>query len=81
MQPQWDFSGEIVWRPTPEQAAQSRLAGFMRAHGIKTFDELLQRSTEDIEWFWDAVIRDLDIRFTKPYEKLLDTSQGDPWAR
>ena len=87
MQPQWDFSGEIVWRPTPEQAARSRLAAFMRAHGIKTFDELMRRSTEDpgarggIDWFWDAVIRDLDIRFSKPYEKILDTSQGDAWAR
>src|SRR3990172_6958758 len=90
MQPQWDFSGEIVWRPTPEQAARSRMAAFMRAHGITTFEELMRRSTEDpggpgarggIDWFWDAVIRDLDIRFSKPYDKILDTSQGEPWAR
>ena len=25
MEPQWDFSGEIIWRPMPEQAARSRL--------------------------------------------------------
>ncbi|MBI4465290.1 MAG: AMP-binding protein, partial [Acidobacteria bacterium] len=81
MEPQWQSGGEIVWRPTPEQAAASRLAAFMRAHSLPTFDALLRRSTEDIDWFWDAVIDDLDIRFFKPYEKILDTSQGDPWAR
>ncbi|MGH9783722.1 MAG: AMP-binding protein, partial [Terriglobia bacterium] len=66
------------------QAAGSRLAAFMRAHGIATFDELMRRSTEDAEgiaWFWDAVLRDLDIRFSKPYAKIVDLSRGDPWAR
>ena len=72
---------EIVWRPSPELAASSRLARFMRARGIETFDELMRRSTDDIAWFWNAVIEDLDIRFTKPYTQVVDLSQGDPWAR
>ena len=59
MEPHWESPGEIVWRPTPELAAGSRLAAFMRAHGIATFDELLRRSTEDIQWFWDAVLREI----------------------
>ncbi|OFW38854.1 MAG: AMP-dependent synthetase, partial [Acidobacteria bacterium RIFCSPLOWO2_12_FULL_60_22] len=81
MESHWEPSGEIVWRPTPEQAARSRLAAFMKAHSIPTFDALLERSTADIEWFWNAVIQDFDIRFFTPYQKILDTSQGDPWAR
>ncbi len=81
MEPQWDFGGEIVWRPTPEQAGHSRLAAFMKAHNIASFEELMRRSTEDIEWFWEAVIQDLDIRFSTPYRKILDTSDGEPWAR
>jgi acetyl-CoA synthetase len=81
MEPHWDSPGEIVWRPTPELAAGSRLAAFMRAHGIATFDELMRRSTDDIQWFWEAVLRDLDIRFSKPYTKIVDLSRGDPWAR
>ena len=81
MQMQWESGGEIVWRPTPEQAEGSRLAAFMRARGIATFDELLKRSTDDIEWFWKAVLDDLDIRFFTPYEKIVDLSRGDAWAR
>jgi len=81
MDPHWNPPGEIVWRPTPELAAASRLSQFMRAHGIQTFDELMRRSTDDIAWFWDAVIKDLDIRFAKPYTQIVDLSKGDPWAR
>ena len=81
MEPEEQLGGEIAWRPTPEQVGRSRLAAFMKAHNISTFDELLRRSTEDIEWFWEAVIQDLDIRFSTPYRKILDTSRGDPWAR
>ena len=80
MQPQWDFGGEIVWRPSREQAEGSRLADFMRRHGIATFGELMRRSTEDIEWFWNSVIADLSIRFRVPYSKVVDLSRGELWA-
>ncbi|MSO21580.1 MAG: AMP-dependent synthetase [Acidobacteria bacterium] len=53
----------------------------MRRHGIATFDELMRRSTEDIAWFWNAVIADLDIRFRVPYDKVVDLSRGEPWAQ
>lgn len=81
MGPQWDFPEQIVWRPTPEQAEGSRLAAFLRAYSLPSFSALLHRSTDDIEWFWNAVLQDLDIRFFTSYEKILDTSAGDPWAR
>jgi acetyl-CoA synthetase len=81
MDRQREPENSIVWRPTPEQSSRSRLAAFMKAHSIPTFEDLMRRSTDDIAWFWDAVIRDLDIRFFTPYEKILDTSEGEPWAR
>ncbi|MBI4443466.1 MAG: AMP-dependent synthetase, partial [Acidobacteria bacterium] len=81
MSSQWDYGGEIVWRPTAEQAEGSRLAAFLRQHSLASFQELMRRSTEDIEWFWNAVLQDLDIRFYTPYEKIVDLSRGDPWAQ
>jgi len=81
MEPFWESGGQIVWTPTAEQADGSRLAAFLRTHSLPSFEELLHRSADDIEWFWDAVIRDLDIRFFTPYKKILDVSRGDPWAQ
>jgi acetyl-CoA synthetase len=59
-----------------ERANVTRL---MRAHGIATIDELRARSVEDVAWFWDAVVRDLDIRFLHAYSKVLDAKGGPEW--
>lgn len=71
---------EIVWRPSDELIAQSNVKRFMDAHGIATYDELVQRSTDDLAWFWNAVVEDLAIPFLQPYERVLDTSKGNAWA-
>jgi len=52
-----EFGGEIVWPPTPELIAQSHLTLFMDRHGIGSLDELMRRSTADVAWFWDAVLK------------------------
>ena len=69
----------IVWRPTPEVIELSRIDRFMRAHGIATLDDLQRRSVADPEWYWDAVVRDLGVRWTTPYTRVLDGSRGVAW--
>jgi acetyl-CoA synthetase len=75
----FEFGGEVVWRPTPEHIAHSNLKRFMDWHGIDSFGELMQRSTSDIAWFWEAVLRELDIRFYTPYTQIVDLSRGIAW--
>jgi acetyl-CoA synthetase len=60
-----------------ERANVTRL---MRAHGIAREEELIARSVADIAWFWDAVVRDLGLGFLRPYDRVLDTSDGIEWA-
>jgi acetyl-CoA synthetase len=74
-------SDDIVWRPGPEYVERSRLQAFMRRHGISSVAELLERSVRDVEWFWDAVVRDLEIEWFRPYERVLDLSGGVEWPR
>lgn len=75
------FGGEIVWQPNEEYIAHSRLKVFMDRHDIRTWEELLERSTSDIIWFWEAVIEDLGIEFYEPYSQIVDLSDGKPWAK
>lgn len=77
----FDFGGEIAWQPTPEYVERSRLKHFMDRHGIGNLAELMRRSTQDLEWFWNAVMEELDIQFNEPYSKILDTTAGIAWAR
>ena len=71
----------IVWRPGPEYLERSRLRRFMAAQGIASFEELLTRAAGDPEWFWTAVVDDLDLQFYTPFERALDDSRGTAWAR
>jgi len=70
----------IVWRPSPEVVERANVTRLMRAHGIATEEELIERSTSDVEWFWDAAIRDLGLEFFEPSTSILDTSRGVEWA-
>lgn len=81
MEAEFTFGGPIVWRPTPELVAQSNIKAFMDRRGLADFDELMRWSTEDVGRFWEAVLADLDIRFDRPYERILDTSRGIAWAQ
>lgn len=71
----------IVWKPTSGYVDNSNMKRFMRKHDIGTVEDLIKRSTDDIEWFWDAAVEDLNIQWFKPYEKVLDDSKGIEWAR
>lgn len=73
-------SFDIAWEPTPGRAAATNTARFMDLHRIGRFTELVDRSTSDPEWFWDAVVDFLGIPFTRPYSIVRDTSRGHPWA-
>jgi acetyl-CoA synthetase len=73
--------GDVLWEPSPEVVRRSRLRRFMDAHGVADLAELMRRSTEDLDWFWDAVVKDLGIRFDRPYDRVLDLSDGPEWAR
>lgn len=72
---------KIVWRPSEEAAVNTRLGRFINVLGLRDYDELVSRADADPAWFWDALIRDRWLQFIRPYEKILDTSSGTPWAR
>ena len=71
---------DIIWSPTSEYVERANVTRFMRAHGIETPQELVERSVDDVAWFWDAVVHDLDIEFLEPYQEVLDVSRGVEWA-
>jgi acetyl-CoA synthetase len=53
----------------------------MAAQGIGSLADLQKRSVADPEWYWDAVSRDLGVRWRTPYRRVLDDSRGIAWPR
>lgn len=77
----FDYGGPIVWKPTPEIIERANLTRFMRQHGLKDYAALMERSTQDVAWFTDAVLQFLQIEFFQPYNQVIDLSQGIAFPR
>ena len=72
---------DFIWEPTADYVEAANVTRLMRRHGIDDFHQLVRRSQEDIEWYWNAAVEDLGIDFDTPYERVLDTSEEAAFAR
>ena len=71
----------VVWTPSKKYITESNIHRFMTKHSIDSYDELIQRSTDDIEWFWKSALEDLEVEWFKPYSQVMDNSKGIEWTK
>ena len=74
-------SASYIWTPPPELVAQSNLTAFLRATGHRDYDELASKAEADPAWLMQEVFKFCGIRFYRPYDRMLDVSGGQEWAR
>jgi acetoacetyl-CoA synthetase len=82
-----ELTGEVLWRPSRERVAQSRLTRFVgqarERHGVEAADyEALWRwSVEHLEQFWALVWDHFDVLHSAPYDAVLTTREmpGGHW--
>ena len=74
-----ETTGSIVWRPSDELRRESRMQAFLDQAGLPDRAALCERADADPAWYWNALLKFLDIRFYKPYSQILDTSKGIQW--
>lgn len=67
-----------IFNPSDDLVKQSNVWLWMKKHGIKDLQELLARS-QDIEWFWSEMAKEVDITWAKPYDKVLEWDL--PWSK
>ncbi len=75
----------FAWAPTAEQASESRLRRLLVRLGCAGTDELDRRlragGAPALEWFWEAVLEDLDLEWRAHPERMHDSGPGLPWTR
>ncbi|TPG36487.1 AMP-binding protein [Mycolicibacterium hodleri] len=64
------------WNPTPERIATANVTRLALRHGLSDISELRRRSVADVEWYWDAAVNDLELRFRQPYQQVLNLERG-----
>jgi acetyl-CoA synthetase len=75
------FGYGYAYVPTAEQIEVARVTRLMERVGVASIDVLRERSAAEPEWFWSAVIEDLEIPFATAPTAILDDSAGPEWAR
>jgi len=71
---------KFVFYPTKNQIESSNIYKFMKKHNIDSLNELLKKSSDDLDWYWKAVDEDIGIVWDKKYDQVKDTSKGIPWT-
>jgi acetyl-CoA synthetase len=73
----------IIWNPSQERIAKSNINRFMEKHAIESYEELIERSTQDIEWFWPAMMQDCQVEWYSDWTDLYDMgrSKSFEWTR
>ena len=48
----------------------------MKKHEFLNYRDLVRESTENIEWYWDSVNKDLGLKWFRQYSSVFDSSEG-----
>jgi acetyl-CoA synthetase len=71
---------DFVWTPSPERIENANVTRLARRLGVERYRDLHRISVEEPERFWPEVVADLGIGFSKPWERLVETSRGIEWS-
>jgi acetyl-CoA synthetase len=72
---------EVVWTPSASQVEHANVTRLARRLGCRDYRELHRLSVEDPVRFWPEVVADLGLEFSRPWERVLDASDGAEWSR
>jgi acetyl-CoA synthetase len=72
---------DFVWEPSPERVETANVTRLARRLGVERYADLQRISVEDPDRFWPAVIEDLGLEWSEPWESVVDTSRGIEWAK
>jgi acetyl-CoA synthetase len=71
----------VVWEPSPEFIENTNVWRFMRRLGFTGREEFLRFSREEPERFWDELMREMNVEWFEPYDRVLDLARGPEWAQ
>jgi acetyl-CoA synthetase len=51
----------FIWHPPKELVEESNVKAFMDAEGFSDYKQMVEKSTEDIEWWWSKAVEWLNV--------------------
>lgn len=70
-----------VWTPSAGAFTTSPVGRLAARHGLGDMAALQAKAAADPNWYWAAAAEDLGIRWMRPYDDIVDLSDGPAFAR
>ncbi|HXA53005.1 MAG TPA: acetyl-coenzyme A synthetase N-terminal domain-containing protein, partial [Candidatus Acidoferrum sp.] len=70
----------MIWEPSREFVESTNVWRFMRRLGFQDREAFLRFSREEPERFWDEMMREMRVEWSRPHSQVLDLSRGPEWA-
>jgi acetyl-CoA synthetase len=70
----------VAWQPSEEQIAAANITSFLQKHQLQDYHELHAKSIKEPDWFYPAVLEELDIQWFEEFKQLADTTNGIQWT-
>ena len=71
------MNNQAVWFPSNDQVKNYRLYKWIKALGFSDYESFYQKSIDDVEWFWNEAVKELNLSWYKAYEYTLQAT--DDW--
>jgi acetyl-CoA synthetase len=75
-----EVADPFIWRPSPERVERANVTRLARKLGAADFHGLHAVSVAEPERFWPAVVEDLGLEFSRPWDAVFDNSRGPEWT-
>ena len=72
---------KYAWYPNGYFLEESNVAKLMEELEIRDYRELVNKTIEDYEWFWDKINELLGIHWFENYKTVMDDSKGPMWTK
>jgi acetyl-CoA synthetase len=71
---------DVCWTPPANFVEQANVTRLRRTLGCEDYAELHRVSIDEPDRFWPAVVEDLALEFSTPWEQVVDDSRGPEWT-
>src|SRR5262245_31166524 len=72
---------DVIWSPPLDLVERANVTRLSQRLGCVDYHELHRVSVEEPERFWPAVVDDLALEFSRPWDAVVDASDGPEWAK
>jgi acetyl-CoA synthetase len=70
----------VVHEPSDEFVESTNVWEFMQEYDIDDYEDLLETTNGDIEWFWDELVEYLDVEFYEDYDTIRNDAAGPQFS-